>query len=100
MGSEMCIRDRHNWIQNRKIQLSEHVILATDPVAGVTLEVGTTLYADDIQETNLTRNAAALDLVEQRSTKLLNDELNKLDMAQNIGESREYGMLPGAQEQR
>ena len=26
----------HNWIQNRKIQLSEHVILATDPVTGVT----------------------------------------------------------------
>ena len=36
----------HNWIQNRSVQLADYIILATDPITGVTLEVGTTLYAE------------------------------------------------------
>ncbi len=63
----------HNGIQSRSAQLADYIIRATDPNTGVTLEVGTTLYAEDIQETNFTPNAAALETVEQRSTKLLND---------------------------
>ena len=75
------------WINNRCTQLTDHVILATDPLTGVTLEIGTTLYADDIQETNLTPDAAALEVVEKTSTDLLNAELRALDMAQNTSKA-------------
>ncbi len=61
------------------------MILVTDPYTGVTLVVGTTLYADDIQETNLTPTAAVLDRVDATSTGLLSAELVTLGMAQNVG---------------
>ena len=84
-----------SWIKKRCTDLTDHVILATDPLTGVMLEIGTTLYADDIQETNLTSDAAALDKVEETSTDLLNAELNHLSMAQNTSKAEHLVCFQG-----
>ncbi len=40
--------------------MADPVLFATDPISGLTLEVGTPLYADDLRETNLTENAEVM----------------------------------------
>ena len=71
------------WIKRRRNE--ERIKLeAMDPVTGEIIQVGTTLFADDINETNVTENSEELDRVWAYSTEMLNEEIGPMGMAQNM----------------
>lgn len=75
------------WIQETQAQLPNNIVLAIDPVDNTYLEVGTTLYADDIKEINKTATDTELDQVIDTSTQILNEHLTPVGIAQNMDKS-------------
>ena len=78
--------DKHveEWIQWR-IDNSTGTILAK--LGDDWLEVGTTLYADDINEKNLTKDAHEFDTVVRASSDQLDQSLARVGMKQNKGKA-------------
>ena len=58
-------------------------IMATDPVDGDTIDVGTIVLADDVCETNITHDAQHMLTVEQLSTEAFTKHITPLKLTEN-----------------
>jgi uncharacterized C2H2 Zn-finger protein len=65
------------WSKNEKGQ-----ILATDPITGKILHVGTQMYADDVSDINIITEGSLEQMADERN-KEMDEVLEKMDMAQN-----------------
>lgn len=74
-----------NWLEKKDEE--GITIKAEDPQAGDILDVGTTVLAYDVCETNLTENAEHMLQTEKRLSEMLAEELGKADLVQNTDEA-------------
>lgn len=75
-----------NWIDWR-IRNRDGVVLAREPGTGRLVEVGTTLYADDINEKNMTKDAAEFERITKDSRDRLDGILSECGMCQDMGKA-------------
>ncbi len=75
-----------DWMSQKGHQL-QCTLTATDPNTGREVDVSVTLYADDVNERNLTRDEEHRQEVLQVSTQLFDQQLERLSMAQNLSKA-------------
>ena len=82
------------WIR-WKVDSTKNVVRARDPMTKEVVEVGTTLYADDISELNLTWDAEEMEEVIENCTRELDEGLKRKGMAQNMDKAEHVVTFKG-----
>ena len=86
-----------DWITWKELNTTGN-IYAVDPITGERVEIGTTVYADDVNELAIARSAAETEDFERLSTQKLNAGLYVLKLGQNMMKAELSGhyMGPGS----